>query len=105
MCRLGAEGLRLGARGHGRSNRDGRKCLPLPLEVNASSGGDVQVRASKGTGRGRVTGDVTKRELLEVLLQSGVSLLCGGEIARLERLAELAEECGDGLFLAGGQVR
>ena len=39
---------------------------------------------------------------MEVLLERGVSLLGGGNIAGLEILAELAEECGDGVLLGGG---
>ena len=35
------------------------------------------------------------RELLEVLLQRGVGLLCGSEIARLQGLAELIEQLAE----------
>ena len=39
---------------------------------------------------------------MEVLLERGVGLLGGGDVAGLEILAELAEECGDGVLLGGG---
>ena len=39
---------------------------------------------------------------MEVLLERGVGLLGGGDVAGLEILSELAEECGDRILLAGG---
>ncbi len=39
---------------------------------------------------------------MEVLLEGGVGLLGGGDVAGLEVLSQLAEEGGDGALLAGG---
>lgn len=69
-------------------------CSNLPEQ---ELGGDAVVCAGRrGTG-----GGAAETGLQEILLQRGVGLLRGGEIPRLERLAELVEESGHVVLLAG----
>ena len=73
------------------------------MECCASlSGGDAEVCAGGGGRREGGGGRIVGGEPLEVLLERGVGLLGGGDVAGPEILAELAEECGDGVLLGGG---
>src|SRR6267378_3609856 len=73
----------------------------MKIEGDAS-GGDAEVCARGTSWRTGCSGRIVERELLEVLLEGGVCLLGGGQVAGLEIMSQLAEERGDWIRLAGG---